>query len=47
MARPRIGIVGAGFITRVGHLPGYHAAAADVVALCDMVEEPARKLAAQ
>ncbi len=47
MARPRVAIVGAGFITRVGHLPGYHAAAADVVALCDMVEEPARKLAAQ
>ncbi|MDE3096505.1 MAG: Gfo/Idh/MocA family oxidoreductase [Chloroflexota bacterium] len=47
MAGPRIAIVGAGFITRVGHLPGYRAAAADVVALCDMVEEPAQKLAAQ
>lgn len=47
MSGPRIAIVGAGFITRVGHLPGYRAAGADVVALCDIAEEPARKLAAQ
>jgi predicted dehydrogenase len=47
MTGPRIAIIGAGFITRVGHLPGYSAAGADVVAICDVVEEPARKLAAQ
>jgi predicted dehydrogenase len=45
--RPRIVIIGAGFITRVGHLPGYKAAGADVVAICDLVEAPARALAAQ
>ncbi|MDP9238566.1 MAG: Gfo/Idh/MocA family oxidoreductase [Chloroflexota bacterium] len=44
---PRIAIIGAGFITRVGHLPGYKAAVANVVAICDVNEEPARKLAAQ
>lgn len=44
---PRIVIIGAGFITRVGHLPGYSAAGANVVAICDVNEEPARKLASQ
>jgi predicted dehydrogenase len=44
---PRIAIIGAGFITRVGHLPGYSAAGADVVAICDLNEEPANRLAAQ
>jgi predicted dehydrogenase len=47
MGKPRIVIIGAGFITRVGHLPGYKAADAGVVAICDVVEEPARMLAAQ
>src|SRR5512135_213967 len=46
-AQPRIAIVGAGFITRVGHLPGYSAAGANVVAICDLNEEPASKLAKQ
>ena len=46
-AQPRIAIIGAGFITRVGHLPGYSAAGADVVAICDVNPEPANKLAAQ
>jgi len=45
--KPRIVIIGAGFITRVGHLPGYKAAGANVVAICDLVEAPARALAAQ
>lgn len=43
----RIAIVGAGFITRIGHLPGYTAAGANVVALCDLDTERARGLAAQ
>jgi predicted dehydrogenase len=46
-SHPRIAIIGAGFITRVGHLPGYKAANANVVAICDVNEEPARGLAAQ
>jgi predicted dehydrogenase len=46
-ASPRIVIIGAGFITRVGHLPGYKAAGANVVAICDMNELPAQKLAQQ
>jgi predicted dehydrogenase len=45
--KPRIAIIGAGFITRVGHLPGYKAAGATVVAICDLVEAPARALATQ
>jgi predicted dehydrogenase len=47
MAGPRVVIIGAGFITRVGHLPGYKAAGADVVAICDLNPEPANRLAAQ
>jgi predicted dehydrogenase len=46
-SNPRIAIIGAGFITRVGHLPGYSAAGADVIAICDLNDEPANKLAAQ
>jgi predicted dehydrogenase len=46
-AGPRIAIIGAGFITRIGHLPGYSAAGANVVAICDVDEEPANKLAKQ
>jgi predicted dehydrogenase len=44
---PRIVIIGAGFITRVGHLPGYKAAGADVAAICDVNPAPAQALAAQ
>jgi predicted dehydrogenase len=44
---PRIAIIGAGFITRIGHLRGYRAAGANVVALCDLIEERARALAEQ
>lgn len=47
MPAPRIVIIGAGFITRVGHLPGYSAAKANVVAICDMDRAPADALAAQ
>ncbi len=47
MPPPRIVIIGAGFITRVGHLPGYKAANAHVAAICDMNEAPAKVLAAQ
>ncbi len=47
MAQPRIAIIGAGFITRVGHLPGYKAAGANVVAICDINPEPASILAKQ
>ncbi len=49
MSKPRIAIIGAGFATRVGHLPGYAASAvaADVVAICDMNPVPAETLAAQ
>ena len=47
MPQPRIAIIGAGFITRVGHLPGYRAAGANVVAICDINPEPANILAKQ
>ena len=46
-ANPRIAIIGAGFITRVGHLPGYKAAGASVAAICDLNPAPANALAAQ
>lgn len=47
MSGPRVAIIGAGFITRIGHLRGYRAANADVVAICDLLEERARALAEQ
>jgi predicted dehydrogenase len=43
----RVAIIGAGWITRMGHLPGYTAAGADVVAICDVNPDPANKLAAK
>lgn len=43
----RIAIIGGGFITRIGHLPGYTAAGANVVAIADVLPERARALAAQ
>lgn len=45
--KPRIAIIGAGFITRIGHLPGYSAARANVVAICDLNPVPAQALASQ
>lgn len=47
MAEPRVAIIGAGFITRIGHLPGYRAANANVVAICDLLPERAQPLADQ
>jgi len=47
MTRPKIVIVGAGFIARVAHLPGYRAAGATVDALCARNRERARLLAEQ
>jgi predicted dehydrogenase len=44
---PRIVIIGAGWITRMCHLPGYAKAGADVVAICDVNPAPAEKLAKQ
>jgi predicted dehydrogenase len=44
---PRVVIIGAGFITRIGHLRGYKAANANVVALCDLLPERAQALADQ
>jgi predicted dehydrogenase len=43
----KVAIVGAGFITRIGHLPGYSTAGADVVGLCDLLPERAEALAKQ
>jgi predicted dehydrogenase len=47
VTEPRVAIIGAGFITRIGHLPGYKAAGANVVALCDRLTERAQPLADQ
>ncbi len=47
MADLRIVVIGAGFAARVVHLPGYKAANAPVAAICDLRDEPARKLAEQ
>ncbi len=47
MTEPRVAIVGSGYITRIGHLPGYKAAQANVVAICDLLPERARPLAEQ
>jgi len=44
---PRSVIIGAGFAARVVHLPGFTAAGHQVAAICDVNEEPARRLAAQ
>ena len=43
----KIAIIGAGFATRIGHLPGYTAAQADVAAICDVRPERARAQAEQ
>ena len=45
----KIAIIGAGFITRIGHLPGYTAAGAgpDIVAICDVRSDRAAALAQQ
>ncbi|MGH2598158.1 MAG: Gfo/Idh/MocA family protein [Dehalococcoidia bacterium] len=43
----KVAIIGAGFITRIGHLPGYTAAGADVAAMCDLMPERAAALAEQ
>ena len=43
----RVAIVGAGFATRIGHLPGYTASKADVAAICDLQPERAAALAEQ
>ncbi len=47
MADMKIVIVGAGFATRVVHLPGYKGVGAPVAALCDLLEERAQALAQQ
>jgi predicted dehydrogenase len=47
MAEPKTVIVGAGFIARVAHLPGFRAAGAPVVALCARNQERARLVAEQ
>jgi predicted dehydrogenase len=43
----KIVIIGAGFITRIGHLPGYSAAGVEVAGLCDVRPERAEALAKQ
>ncbi len=45
MPEPRVAVIGSGFIARIGHLPGYRAAGANVVALCDILPERAKPLA--
>ncbi|MBI2761876.1 MAG: Gfo/Idh/MocA family oxidoreductase [Chloroflexi bacterium] len=47
MSDVKIAIIGAGFITRIGHLPGYAAAGVDVAGLCDVLPERAEALAKQ
>ncbi len=47
MTNLKVAIIGAGFITRIGHLPGYAAAGGVDVVLCDMRPERAEALAAQ
>lgn len=47
MGDVRAAIIGAGFITRVGHLPGYAAAGVEVCGLCDVRPERAEALAQQ
>jgi predicted dehydrogenase len=44
---PRTVIIGAGFAARVVHLPGFTASGHHVAAICDVNEEPAKRLAAQ
>jgi len=44
---PRTVIIGAGFAARVVHLPGFTASGHQVAAICDVNEEPAKRLAAQ
>jgi predicted dehydrogenase len=43
----KVVIIGAGFITRIGHLPGYAAAGQEVAGLCDVRRERAEALARQ
>lgn len=43
----KVAIIGAGFITRIGHLPGYTAAGANVAGIADLLPERAETLAAQ
>lgn len=43
----RVVIIGAGFIARIGHLPGYTAAGVEVAGLCDVRPERAEALAQQ
>ena len=47
MAELKIVVAGAGFVTRVAHLPGFRTAGAPVAALCDVDEDRARALAQQ
>ena len=47
MAELKIVVAGAGFVTRVAHLPGFRAAGAPVGAVCDVDEDRARALAQQ
>ncbi len=47
MSEPKIAILGAGWAARNAHLPGFRAAGVSAAAICDLNEEPARKLAAQ
>ncbi len=47
MGNLKVAFIGAGFIARAGHLPGYAAAGNVDVALCDVLPERAEALAAQ
>src|SRR6266508_2255245 len=42
-----VAIIGGGFITRIGHLPGYTAAGASLAGMADLLPERAEALAAQ
>lgn len=47
MSEPKIAILGAGWAARNAHLPGFRASGVSAAAICDLNEEPAKKLAAQ
>jgi len=41
----KVGIIGSGLIAQMAHIPGYLEADADIVAVCDIVEERAEEVA--
>jgi len=41
----KVGVIGVGLIAQLAHIPAYQEAGAEVVAICDIVEERAKKVA--